>query len=120
MNNEDKILEMRTCTEADITGRGADTSGIRQEQAAMRETIDEMKETLDEHTIALNALIGTGRISTKDRIEIVEKSANGNDYARVGLYAYHGRKKTPFVYWNLCVDVARKIIHWDTSTFYHL
>ena len=67
-----------------------------------------------------NALISTGRISAKDRIEIVEKSANGNDYARVGLYAYHGRKKTPFVYWNICVDVARELIHWDTSTFYYL
>ena len=67
-----------------------------------------------------NALISTGRISTKDRIEIVEKSANGNDYARVGLYAYHGRKKTPFVYWNICVDVARELIHWDTSTFHYL
>ena len=67
-----------------------------------------------------NALISTGRISTKDRIEIVEKSANGNDYVRVGLYAYHGRKKTPFAYWNICVDVARELIHWDTSTFYYL
>ena len=67
-----------------------------------------------------NALISTGRISTKDRIEIVEKSANGNDYARVGLYAYHGRKKIPFVYWNICVDVARELIHWDTSTFHYL
>ena len=67
-----------------------------------------------------NALISTGRISTKDRIEIVEKSANWNDYARVGLYAYHGRKKIPFVYWNICVDVARELIHWDTSTFYYL
>ena len=67
-----------------------------------------------------NALIRTGRISTKDRIEIVEKSANGNDYARVGLYAYHGRKKIPFVYWNICIDVARELIHWDTSTFYYL
>ena len=67
-----------------------------------------------------NALISTGRISTKDRIEIVEKSANGNDYARIGLYAYHGRKKIPFVYWNICVDVARELIHWDTSTFHYL
>ena len=75
---------------------------------------------MDMQTEIKNALISTGRISTKDRIEIVEKSANGNDYARVGLYAYHGRKKTPFVYWNICVDVARELIHWDTSTFYYL
>ena len=75
---------------------------------------------MDIQTEIKNALISTGRIGTKDRIEIVEKSANGNDYARVGLYAYHGRKKTPFVYWNICVDVARELIHWDTSTFYYL
>ena len=75
---------------------------------------------MDIQTEIKRALISTGRISTKDRIEIVEKSANGNDYARVGLYAYHGRKKMPFVYWNICVDVARELIHWDTSTFYYL
>ena len=75
---------------------------------------------MDIQTEIKNALISTGRISAKDRIEIVEKSANGNDYARVGLYVYHGRKKTPFVYWNICVDVARELIHWDTSTFYYL
>lgn len=75
---------------------------------------------MDIQTALKNALIITSRISTKDRIEIIEKSANGNDYARVGLYAYHGRKKTPFVYWNICVDVARELIHWDTSTFYYL
>lgn len=64
MNNEDKILEMLTRMEADITGMKdditgmkADIAGIKQEQAAMRETIAEMKETLDEHTIALNTLI---------------------------------------------------------------
>lgn len=67
-----------------------------------------------------DALIGTGRISPKDRIELIEKSANRSDYVRVGLYAYHGRKKSPFVYWNICVDVARELIHWDTSTFYYL
>ena len=75
---------------------------------------------MDIHTAIKNALIGTGRIGSKDRIEIIEKSVNGNDYVRVGIYAYHGRKKIPFVYWNICVDVARELIHWDTSTFYYL
>ena len=75
---------------------------------------------MDIQTAIKNALIGTGRISPKDRIEIIEKSANGNHYVSVGIYAYHGRKKTPFVYWNICVDVARELIHWDTSTFYYL
>ena len=75
---------------------------------------------MDIQTAIKNALIGTGRISSKDRIEIIEKSVNENDYVRVGIYAYHGRKKIPFVYWNICVDVARELIHWDTSTFYYL
>ena len=75
---------------------------------------------MDIQTAIKNALIGTGRISSKDRIEIIEKNVNGNDYVRVGIYAYHGRKKIPFVYWNICVDVARELIHWDTSTFYYL
>ncbi|MGM9670676.1 MAG: hypothetical protein ACI3XD_03780 [Oscillospiraceae bacterium] len=57
MNNEDKILELLTRMEADITGMKADITGIKQEQAAMRETIADMKETLDEHTVALNTLI---------------------------------------------------------------
>lgn len=67
-----------------------------------------------------NALIETGRISQKDRIEIIEKIVNESDYVRIGLYAYHGRKKKPFVYWNICIDVARELVHWDTSTFYYL
>jgi len=67
-----------------------------------------------------HVLRSTGRISPKDRIEIVEKSCNSSDYARVGLYAYHGRKKQPFVYWNICIDMARELVHWDTSTFYYV
>ena len=65
-------------------------------------------------------LRSTGRIGPKDRIEIVETNSSGGDYMRVGLYAYHGRRKRPYVYWNLCVDIARELVHWDTSTFYYL
>lgn len=72
-------------------------------------------------TVLQNALISTGRIGSKDRIEIIEKCSDG-DYVRVGLYAFHGRKQKPFVYWNICVCVntAQELIHWDTSTFYYL
>lgn len=38
-----------------------------------------------------NAMIKTGRISPRDRIEIIEKSVDVSNYARVGIYAYHGR-----------------------------
>lgn len=75
---------------------------------------------MDMQTEVRNSLIETGRISQKDRIEIIEKIVNESDYVRIGLYAYHGRKKKPFVYWNICVDVARELVHWDTSTFYYL
>lgn len=66
-----------------------------------------------------NAMISTGRLSPQDRMEIDEITQEG-DYARVSLLAYHGRQKKPFIYWNICVDMARELIHWDTSTFYHL
>ena len=66
-----------------------------------------------------NALVSTGRLNPKDRIEIVEKNESG-DYARVGIVAFHGRQKKPFVYWNICVDVVKELIHWDTSTFYYV
>lgn len=66
-----------------------------------------------------DSLIRTGRISHKDRIEIIGKSESG-DYARVEINAFHGRQKRPFVYWNICVDMARELVHWDTSTFYYI
>lgn len=71
-------------------------------------------------TAIRNALVLTGRISPKDRIEVIEKTGGTSDFVRVGLYAYHGRKKKPFVYWNICVDVARELIRWDSSTFYYI
>lgn len=66
-----------------------------------------------------NLLISTGRISPKDRIEIIGKNIDG-DFARIEIHAFHGRKKDPFVYWNICVDMARELVHWDTSTFYYI
>lgn len=75
---------------------------------------------MDIQSAIRNVLIETGRISSKDRIEIVEKIVNESDYARIGIYAYHGRKKAPFVYWNICIDMSRELIHWDRSTFYYI
>lgn len=67
-----------------------------------------------------NAMIETGRIAPRDRIEIIEKSVGTSNYTRLGIYAYHGRQKKPFVYWNICVDMARELIYWDRSTFYYI
>ena len=66
------------------------------------------------------ALIETGRIGPKDRIEIIEKSIGTSEYARFGLYVYHGRKKEAFVYWNLCVDMTHETVSWDGATFYYI
>ena len=75
---------------------------------------------MDIKTALQTALISTGRIAPKDRIEIIEKCSDESDYVRVGLYAFHGRKQKPFVYWNICVDIARELIHVDSSSFYFL
>lgn len=66
-----------------------------------------------------NLLVSTGRISPKDRIEIIGKTVSG-DYARVEINAFHGRQQRPFVYWNICVDMARELVRWDASTFYYI
>ena len=48
---------------------------------------------MDIKTALQTALISTGRIAPKDRIEIIEKCSDESDYVRVGLYAFHGRKQ---------------------------
>lgn len=69
----------------------------------------------------LNCMIETGRLSPGDKIEIIEiNGENGSDYRRVSVLATHIRCKKPFIYWNICIDIARNLIHWDTSTFYYL
>lgn len=68
-----------------------------------------------------NALVSTGRIGPKDRIEIIGKSGDpASNYVRIEIHAFHGRRKMPYVYWNICVDMARELVHWDTSTFVYL
>lgn len=63
------------------------------------------------------ALVSTGRISPSDHIGIENVTQSG-DYARLDVFAYHGRQKKPYVYWNICVDTVRELIHWDESTFH--
>lgn len=71
-------------------------------------------------TTITKVLVSTGRISPKDRIEIIETSGCESDYARIGLYVYRGRRKHPYVYWNICIDMPRGLILWESSTFYYL
>lgn len=72
------------------------------------------------HEAIENVMKQTGRLSPKDRVEIYHVEAGASDIARVEVYAYHGRWKTPFVYWNLCVNRARELVYWDHSTFYYI
>ena len=67
-----------------------------------------------------NALRETGRLPKNGRAEIQSITAQSNDYARVEVLTYRGRTKKPVMYWNICVDMARELIHWDSTTFYHI
>lgn len=76
---------------------------------------------MDIKTAINNVLVSTGRISVKDRIEIIGKSGDpASNYVRVEIHAFHGRKKKPYVYWNICVDMARELVRFDNSTFIYL
>lgn len=69
----------------------------------------------------LNCMIETGRLSPGDKIEITAITGdNGSDYRRVEILATKKRCKKPFIYWNICLDIARNLIRWDTSTSYYL
>ena len=77
--------------------------------------------TMDVQTTIRNVLVSTGRIGPKDRIEIIGKSGDpASNYARIEVHVFHGRRKIPYVYWNICVDMARELVLWDTSTFIYL
>lgn len=67
-----------------------------------------------------NVMRETGRLPKNGRIEIQSIQAQSSDYARVEVLTYKGRSKKPEMYWNICVDMARELIRWDTTTFYHL
>lgn len=68
-----------------------------------------------------NALVDTGRISPRDRIEIIRKSGEvASDYVWLEVNVFHGRRKKPCMYWNIRVNMARDLIYWDASTFVYL
>ena len=67
-----------------------------------------------------NAMRETGRLPKNGRIEIQNVTTNSSDYARVEVLSYKGRCKKPMMYWNICIDMARELIRWDTTTFYYL
>ena len=69
----------------------------------------------------LNSLIETGRLPAGANIGIQSITGeNGSDYRRIELVTTRKRCKKPFMYWNICIDIARNLIRWDTTTFYYL
>lgn len=69
----------------------------------------------------LDLMIETGRLPNGSTIDIVEITGeNGSDYRRIELNATKKRCRKPFMCWNICLDIARNIIHWDTTTFYYM
>lgn len=69
----------------------------------------------------LKNLIDTGRLPAGASIDIQSITGDaGSDYRRVELTATRKRCKKPYMCWNICVDIARDLIRWDTTTFYYL
>lgn len=74
---------------------------------------------VDIKMLIFQAMVDTGRLDKTNRIEIEDVVYSG-DFARVGILAYRGRRKNPFVYWNVCVDTIREEICWETTTCYSI
>ena len=67
------------------------------------------------------AMIDTGRMTEKSRIKLVEITGDRNsDYRRVTIEVIKPRCHKPFMVWNLCVDIVRELLFWETSTFYYI
>ena len=74
---------------------------------------------LKEKLLAL--LIETGRLPAGSSIDIIAISGEQySDFCRIEITATKKRCRKPFMCWNICIDTARDLIHWDTSTFYYL
>ena len=67
------------------------------------------------------AMRESGRMGKRHKLEIVSISGNSeSDYVRVECYLQIARSSRPFMYWNLCVDMAKSLIYWEHSTFYKI
>lgn len=76
---------------------------------------------VDIKMLIFHAMVDTGRLDKTDHIEIEDVVySDDHVYARVGILAYRGRKKTPFMYWNVCVDTVQEEICWNTTTHYSI
>ena len=66
-------------------------------------------------------LIKTGRLPEGSTITIESVSGDAfSDYRRVEVNATKKRCRKPYMYWNICINIARDQVIWDSSTFYYL
>ena len=55
------------------------------------------------------------------RTKVVSKEIIGrSDFAKVLVEVYKPKKRKPCIAWELCINIARKQIYWDKSTFANL
>ncbi len=79
------------------------------------------KEMTTLERLMLNALVGFGGALPAWSVQIIEIDQKGySDYATVKLYLTKPRCRKPDVYWEICVDMARGLAHFDRSTHQYL
>lgn len=57
MSNEEKILEMLSAMQSDLTALKEDVSALKEDVAEIKEVQAQHTEILEEHTVALNELL---------------------------------------------------------------
>lgn len=69
----------------------------------------------------LNALVNYGGANENWKVSVIGTDQKGySDYAIVKLFLTKPRSRKPDVYWEICVDMARGLAHFDKSTHQYL
>ncbi len=69
----------------------------------------------------LNALVSYGGALPNWKVRVIETDQKGySDYATVKLYLTKPRNRKPDFYWEVCVDMARGLAHFEKSTYQRL
>ena len=67
------------------------------------------------------AMRESGRMGKRHKLKIISISGDpGSNYVRVECHLHGARSSKPFMYWNLCVNMAKSLIYWEHSTFYQI
>ena len=57
MSNEEKILEILSAMQSDISGMKGDIAGLKEDMARVKKIQEEHTEILEDHSVALNELL---------------------------------------------------------------